>query len=233
MRAVLIKDGKGPIENLYIGDAETPKPTNAGEILVKVKTFGLNRMDILQREGMYPVPAGASTILGVEFSGVVAELGPETSQFKVGDEVLGLAYGGAYAEYIVAYENMLAPKPDHLTWAEAAGIPENWLTSYQALFMVGEVKKGEKVLLHVGASGIGVSANQMAKFFGMEQVITTAGSPEKLSFLKSMPYHPTDTINYKTEDFLGEYGSLREAKELTLSLMRSARLVSSCFVNFH
>ncbi|CAG8729497.1 9438_t:CDS:2 [Acaulospora colombiana] len=92
MRAVLVDNNRQGAEKLYVGEAPTPK-LDSGEVLVKIKAFGLNRMDILQREGQYPVPPGASQILGVEFSGIVEELGPDTGKWKVGDEVLGLATG--------------------------------------------------------------------------------------------------------------------------------------------
>lgn len=119
-----IKDGKGGIDNLFIGDVPRPKPTST-QALVKVKAFGLNRMDLLQREGMYPVPPGASKILGVEFSGTIEELASESEKgFKKGDSVFGLAYGGAYAEYIAVSTHMLVHKPEELSWEECAGIPE-------------------------------------------------------------------------------------------------------------
>jgi hypothetical protein len=121
-----IKGGKGPVESLHITDVPKPK-LGESQALVKIKAFGLNRMDLLQREGMYPVPPGASKILGVEFSGTIAELSAEgggKEGFKEGDEVFGLAYGGAYAEYIAVSTHMLVRKPHDLTWEQCAGIPE-------------------------------------------------------------------------------------------------------------
>jgi NADPH:quinone reductase-like Zn-dependent oxidoreductase len=119
-----IKGGAGPIEALHIIDIPKPKPTGT-QALVKIKAFGLNRMDLLQREGQYPVPPQAPKTLGVEFSGVIEELGGESEQeFKKGDEVFGLAYGGAYAEYIAVSTHMLVHKPAELTWEQCAGIPE-------------------------------------------------------------------------------------------------------------
>lgn len=121
-----IKNGKGPIEALHIADVPIPK-LGKSQALVKIKAFGLNRMDLLQREGQYPVPPGASKILGVEFSGTIAELSEEgggKEGFKEGDEVFGLAYGGAYAEYIAVSTHMLVRKPKELSWEECAGIPE-------------------------------------------------------------------------------------------------------------
>ncbi|EJC98501.1 quinone oxidoreductase [Fomitiporia mediterranea MF3/22] len=203
MRAILVKNGAGPIENLILGETPKPKPSPT-EVLVKIKAFGLNRMDHLQREGRYPVPPGASQILGVEFSGHVAELGSEVSQWKINDEVFGLASGGAYAEYITVPQSHIMPKPPHLSWVQAASIPEVWLTAFQALVVVGRVKAGEDVLVHTGASGVGVAANQLARFFGAKTVFTTASTQEKLDFLRNMPdggLSATHTINYKTQDF--------------------------------
>ncbi len=119
-----VKDGAGPIESLFITDIPRPGPKNA-EALIKIKAFGLNRMDLLQREGKYPVPPQAPKTLGVEFSGTVEELAPDHEcAFKKGDAVFGLAYGGAYAEYICVSTHMLIHKPDELSWEECAGIPE-------------------------------------------------------------------------------------------------------------
>jgi len=121
-----IQGGKGPVDALYIADIPKPK-LGTSQALVKIKAFGLNRMDLLQREGMYPVPPGASKILGVEFSGIITELSEEgggKEDFKKGDEVFGLAYGGAYAEYIAVSTRMLIRKPKELSWEQCAGIPE-------------------------------------------------------------------------------------------------------------
>ncbi|OAX40442.1 GroES-like protein, partial [Rhizopogon vinicolor AM-OR11-026] len=219
MRAVLIKGGHGPIENLYIGEADKPVPKK-GQVLVKIVAFGLNRMDILQRLGGYPVPPGASSILGVEFSGCVAELGEGVARWAVGDEVFGLAGGGAYAEFINCDEGLLMKKPGHLSWVEAAGIPENYLTgdlmgaplhctlksflAYQALVKYGEVKKGDHVLVHAGASGVGIAAIQIARLSGAATVTATASTKEKLDWLLSIPNGATHTVNYRTEDFAAE-----------------------------
>ncbi|KAG5651859.1 hypothetical protein H0H81_007200, partial [Sphagnurus paluster] len=200
MRAILIKDQKGPVENLYLGEAPTPSPST-GEVLVKIKAFGLNRMDILQREGMYPPPAGASSILGVEFSGHITALSEGVSGWNIGDEVLGLAGGGAYAEYIVVPASHILHKPSHLSWVEAASIPENLLTAFQALILCAELKKDGNVLVHAGASGVGVSAIQLARFYGARTVTATASTREKLDWLLEIQNGATHVANYKTEDF--------------------------------
>lgn len=125
MRAIGIKNNSGPADALFIDQIPTPTP-GPSQALVKINAFGLNRMDLLQREGKYPVPPQAPPTLGVEFSGTITELGAggPTEDFKVGDEVFGLAYGGAYAEYISVATGMLIHKPKELSWEEAAGIPE-------------------------------------------------------------------------------------------------------------
>ncbi|KIJ96160.1 hypothetical protein K443DRAFT_682494 [Laccaria amethystina LaAM-08-1] len=200
MQAVLIKDGKGPVENIYIGETSIPT-LQPGQVLVKVKAFGLNRMDISQREGNYPPPPGSSEILGVEFSGIVSNAGTDISEWKVGDEVLGLVGGGAYAEYIAVYHTHLLKKPSHLTWAEAASIPENFLTAFQALVLVGKITEGDNVLIHAGASGVGVSALQLARVYGAHTVTATTSTQEKIDWLLNLPNGATHAANYKTEDF--------------------------------
>ncbi|KAK6992541.1 quinone oxidoreductase PIG3 [Favolaschia claudopus] len=200
MRAVLIKNESGPAENLYIGEAETPAP-RADEILVKIKAFGLNRMDISQRNGLYPPPAGSSTILGVEFSGQVAQVGSNVSRWKIDDEVMGLAGGGAYAEYIVVLQTHVVSKPSRLSWVEAASIPECFLTAFQAVVVYGEIKPNNDVLVHAGASGVGVAAIQLARLNGAKTITATASTQEKLDWLLSLPNGATHTANYKTQDF--------------------------------
>lgn len=211
MRAVLVKNKGESADDLYIG--ERPKPTpDAKEVLVKVVAFGLNRMDISQRKGQYPVPPGATDILGVEFSGTIEELGSEVKGFKVGDEVIGLAYGGAYAEYLTLSAGNVMHKPKHLSWVEAAAIPENFITAFQALITICELKPGEDVLIHAGASGVGVAANQLASAYGARHVITTASSKEKLDFLHGMPKGSTHGINYKEQNFADEVAKITDGQ---------------------
>ncbi|KAJ3766953.1 hypothetical protein FB446DRAFT_756486 [Lentinula raphanica] len=203
MLAILVTDGKGPIENLHLGEFPEPE-LKYGQVMVKIKAFGLNRMDILQRKGNYPVPPGASEVLGVEFSGTVSELGEGITKFKVNDEVFGIAGGGAYAQYIAVYETHLLPKPSHLSWTDAASIPEVFLTAYQALVVYGEMKEGENVLVHASASGVGIAAVQLARVRGAKAVISTASTKEKLDWLVNIPNGATNVVNYKTQDFAQE-----------------------------
>ncbi|KAJ5245907.1 quinone oxidoreductase [Penicillium chermesinum] len=203
MRAIAVKGGKGPATNLYVDKIEKPVPA-AGQALVKIKAFGLNRMDILQREGMYPVPPQAPETIGVEFSGTIESLGEQTNGgFKAGDEVFGLAYGGAYAEYIVVSTKMLIHKPEHLSWEEAAGIPETWITASQALFVIGDFQAGQSVLWHAGASSVSLSGIQLAKAHGAKAIYATVGSQEKIDFLEQK-LGVTKAFNYKTQDWAAE-----------------------------
>jgi len=211
MRAVLVKGGKGGIEDLHIGEAPKPSPS-ADEVLVEIKAFGLNRMDISQREGKYPVPAGASSILGVEFSGTISAIGSGVNKWKVGDEVFGLAPGGAYAEYITVRQTHIIPKHPYLSWVDAAAIPENWLTAFQAIVMIGQIKEGDDVLVHAGASGVGICAIQLARFHGANNVIATTSTQEKIDWLLKLRMGPTHAINYKTQDFAEEVKKITNGK---------------------
>lgn len=205
MRAVDIKDGKGPISALYINsEIPVPEPTGS-QALVKIRAFGLNRMDLLQREGQYPVPPGASKILGVEFSGTIAALPDNPSVehgWNIGDEVFGLAYGGAYAEYIAVSTHMLIHKPAELSWEVCAGIPETWITATQALFLIGEFSKGKSVLWHAGASSVSIAGIQLAKEEGAGAIYVTASTQEKIDFCKELG--ATEGFNYKETDWSKE-----------------------------
>ncbi|WVR06819.1 hypothetical protein IAU60_003855 [Kwoniella sp. DSM 27419] len=220
MKAILIKDGTGPADNLYMGEEQTPEP-GKGEVLVKA--FGINRMDLLQREGKYPLPPQASkTILGVEFSGVVTKIGQEASKWKEGDEVFGLAYGGSYAEYIVSPEIMLLEKPKQFSWIEAAGIPEVWMTATQALMLEAPLKKGQNVLIHAGASGVGIAAIQIAlHVIGANKVFTTCGTDEKVEFLNKLGGAPDrlHVFNYKTQDFAEELKKHADGVDLIIDFI--------------
>jgi len=165
-------------------------------------------MDLLQREGHYPVPSTASLILGVEFSGHIVS--SPSSSFKIGDEVFGLAYGGAYAEFIAVSTRMLLHKPSHLSWEEAAGVPEVWITATQALFTVGEFEKGKSVLWHAGASSVSIAGIQLSKEAGAGTIYVTASSQEKIDFCVSLG--ATAGFSYKTQDWANEILKVTEGK---------------------
>jgi NADPH:quinone reductase-like Zn-dependent oxidoreductase len=161
-------------------------------------------MDLLQREGNYPLPPQAPSTMGVEFSGTIISFGsPDHCRgFNEGDAVFGLAYGGAYAEYIAVSTHMLCPKPDELSWEEAAGIPEVWITASQALFFVGGFEegkgpKGKSVLWHAGASSVSIAGIQLCVAEGAKAVYVTASTKEKIEFCKGLG--ATEGWSYKEE----------------------------------
>ncbi|PWA10689.1 NADPH:quinone oxidoreductase [Pueribacillus theae] len=177
MKAVVMKEPGNP-GVLHIGESETPE-IKSGEVLIRVKATALNRADLLQRKGMYPPPKGASDILGLEAAGEVAEVGPNVTRLKKGDRVCALLPGGGYAEFAAIPAEMAMIIPENLSYEEAAGIPEVFLTAYSNLFILGRLKAGDDVLVHAGASGVGTAAIQLIREAGA-RVIVTAGSDEKI-----------------------------------------------------
>lgn len=199
-----IRGGKGERDALFIND-QTPVPSLRDcQALVRVKAFGINRMDIVQRRGNYPLPPQAPATLGVEFSGVIESFGAgNRSGFKEGDEVFGLAYGGAYAERIAVGTRMLLHKPAALSFERCAGIPETWITATQALHLVLEFARGKSILWHAGASGVSISGIQLSLVAGASAVYATAGTQDKCDFITSK-LGATAAFNYKTQDWADE-----------------------------
>ena len=166
--------------------AELPDPVpGPGEVLVRVHAAGLNRADLLQRMGRYPSPPGAPEILGLELSGEVLDLGPGCTTRRVGDRVMALVTGGAYATLARVPEVTTLPIPEPLDWAAAAAVPEAFLTAHLDLFDLGNLQAGETVLVHAGASGVGTAVIQVAREAGA-RVLATAGSDEKLALCRSL-----------------------------------------------
>jgi len=196
MKAVVI-EGKGGPEVLQLRDVAVPQP-GKGEVLIKVTAAGVNRPDVLQRQGNYPAPKGHSELPGLEVSGVVAALGEGVERLSIGDPVLALVAGGGYAEYTVAPEVCCIRKPDTLSFIDAAAIPETFFTVWHNVFERGELKAGETFLVHGGTGGIGVTAIQLAKAFGAT-VFTTVGSDEKCAAARALGADVA--INYRTQDF--------------------------------
>lgn len=155
-------------------------------------------MDLIQREGHYPLPPQAPSTLGVEFSGTIQSFGSPsiTSGFSVNDAVFGLAYGGAYAEYIAVSVKMLLHKPAHLSFIQAAGIPETWITATQALHLVLGITEGKSVLWHAGASSVSISGIQLSRLAGASAIYATAGSDSKCEFIEK-ELGATKAFNYK------------------------------------
>lgn len=184
MRAAIItRPGKPDV--LEIREVETPEPVG-DYVRVRVRASGINRADTAQRAGHYPAPPGSpSDIPGMEFAGEVDAVGPQARIWKPGQRVMGLAGGGAQAEYIVVHEGMLVAIPDNLDFVQAAGIPEVFMTAHDALFTQGGLQMGERVLIHAAGSGVGTAAIQLAHATG---AITfgTSRTPEKLERAKPL-----------------------------------------------
>jgi putative PIG3 family NAD(P)H quinone oxidoreductase len=163
MRAVYVKEFGGA-ENLEIRTVEDlPKPQKT-EVLIRVCAAGLNRADILQRKGFYPAPKGVpERILGLEFSGEIAEKGENVRDLKIGDRVFGITAGGAQAEFLLTDESLVAKIPENLSFIEAAAVPEAFITASDAIFTQGELKENETLLIHAVGSGVGLAALQLAK----------------------------------------------------------------------
>lgn len=198
MKAIIVKN-HGGADQLTLGEWELPV-CGENEILVKVKATALNRADILQREGKYPPPVGTSQLLGLELSGIVEEVGSRVLKWKKGDKIFGLLPGGGYAEFAVIHENMAMEIPDKISFEEAAAIPEVFLTAFQSLVWLGELKAGEFVLIHAGASGVGTAAIQLAREIGAKIIVTA--SNEKHKTCKELGADLT--IDYKTKNFKNE-----------------------------
>lgn len=170
-----------------------------GEVLVKVHAAGVNRPDIVQRQGHYPPPSGASDIPGLEIAGEVVALGEGVTTPDIGARVLALVTGGGYAQYCLAEAALALPIPDNLDYVAAAGIAETYFTVWSNVFMRGALKAGETLLVHGGASGIGTTAIQLGKAFGAT-VLVTAGSAEKCAACEKLGADVA--INYREEDFV-------------------------------
>ena len=168
------------------------------EILIKVMAAGINRPDIIQREGNYPPPNGHSKILGLEVSGIVEEVGKNVKNFSVGDEVAALVNGGGYAEYCKANKDVCFRIPKNISFNEAACIPECFFTAWSNIVKRGNLKEKQKILIHGGTSGVGLACIQIAKLFDAF-IVTTVGNQEKVNFCKKIGVNKI--INYKEHDF--------------------------------
>ena len=197
MRVIQIEKPGGP-EVLRPAERVRPEP-KPHEILVKVAAAGVNRPDVLQRQGLYAVPPDASDLPGLEIAGEVAACGSAVTRWKAGDKVCALTHGGGYAEYCVTPEVQALPIPKGLSMIEAASLPETFFTVWSNVYDRGRLAPGESLLVHGGTSGIGVTAIQMAKALG-NRVFATAGSDEKCAACVQLGAEMA--YNYKTQDFV-------------------------------
>lgn len=193
----------GEPDVLHLGHCLEPV-AGVGELLIRVSASGVNRPDVLQRKGLYPAPAGASPVLGLEVAGTVVAgdvIAMQAAHIQLGDRVCALVNGGGYAQYCVAPVGQCLPIPSGLSDVEAASLPETLFTVWSNVFERARLQAGEYLLVHGGGSGIGVMAIQLAKAFGAF-VITTAGSDEKCAACLALGAYYA--INYKTQDFQSE-----------------------------
>jgi putative PIG3 family NAD(P)H quinone oxidoreductase len=197
MRAVTIAEPGGPE---VLGWGEVPDPVcGPGEVIVDVAATAVNRADLLQRQGFYPPPPGASEILGLECSGIVSEVGEGVTGWSVGDEVCALLSGGGYAERVAVPAGQLLPRPSGVELATAAALPEVVCTVWSNVFLLAGLRRGENFLVHGGSSGIGTMAIQLAARAGA-RVFTTAGTADKLAVCRELGADVG--INYRDEDFV-------------------------------
>ncbi|MCL2615098.1 MAG: NAD(P)H-quinone oxidoreductase [Nocardioidaceae bacterium] len=197
MHAITASEPGGP-EVLSLTELPDPTP-GPGEVLVRVAATAVNRADLLQRQGMYPPPPGASDVIGLECSGTVAALGDGVEGWSVGDVVCALLAGGGYAEQVVVPAGQLMPVPDGVDLVTAAALPEVACTVWSNVFMVGGLRPHEAFLVHGGGGGIGTFAIQLASALGAK-VLTTVGSEEKAARCRELGADVT--INYRDEDFV-------------------------------
>ncbi|MBL8584516.1 MAG: NAD(P)H-quinone oxidoreductase [Rhizobiaceae bacterium] len=207
MTAIAITEPGGPmVLRPQIRDVPVP---GEGEILIRVKNAGVNRPDVLQRQGAYPPPPGASDLPGLEVSGEVAALGSGVARWRPGDAVCALTPGGGYAEYVKVHGSNALPVPPGFTFTEAAALPETFFTVWHNVFQRGGLKPGETLLVHGGSSGIGTTAIQLATALGA-RVIVTAGSEEKCAACVRLG--AARAVNYRSEDFVSAVKSVTEGK---------------------
>ena len=195
---VIAATAPGAPEVLQPQSRDVPEPGDT-QILIRVRAAGVNRPDVMQRQGKYPPPAGAPDFPGLEVAGEVASTGSKVSRWKVGDKVCALVPGGGYAEYCLADESNALPVPKGFSFVEAAALPETFFTVWHNVFERGRLQAGETMLIHGGSSGIGTTAIMLAKAFGAK-AIATAGSKEKCD--ACLKLGADAAIDYKTEDFV-------------------------------
>jgi NADPH2:quinone reductase len=213
MRIIEASQPGGP-EVLRPGTAPLPAP-KPDEVLIRVQVAGVNRPDVAQRSGSYPPPPGASPLIGLEVAGEVVACGPEVRAYKPGDRVCALTNGGGYAEFCTAPEAQTLPWPKGYDALRAGALPETFFTVWANLFMSGRLAKGERVLIHGGTSGIGVTAIQLAAAFGAT-AYATAGSDEKVA--ACLKLGAAAAINYRTQDFAAEIKALTDGRGVDVVL---------------
>ncbi len=213
MRYVTFDSPGGP-DVLHVATEEAPVPRD-GEVLIAVEAAGVSHADVMQREGKYPPPPGASPILGLEVAGSIAALAAGVSRWRIGDRVCALTNGGGYAEYVAIPAGQVLPVPQNWTMIEAATLPENAFTVYDNLITRARLHAGETVLVHGGTSGIGTMAIMFARAFEATP-IATAGSPEKCA--ACIRLGAAKAIDYRTSDFVAEIARISSGRGVDVVL---------------
>lgn len=213
MTAIAITAPGGPMV-LRPEKRDLPQP-GLQDVLIKVKAAGVNRPDVMQRKGLYPAPADASDLPGLEVSGTIVALGEHVQRWRIGDHVCALTAGGGYAEYVSCDAGSVLPVPAGFTFTEAAALPENYFTVWHNVFERGALRPGETLLVHGGTSGIGTTAIQIATALG-SRVIATAGSAEKCETCIGLG--AVRAVNYREEDFVKAVDELTEGRGVNVIL---------------
>ncbi|MGV0633640.1 NAD(P)H-quinone oxidoreductase [Mycolicibacillus trivialis] len=216
MRAIVVESP----DQLAWRTASDPRP-GPGEVLLRVRAAGVNRADLLQAAGHYPPPPGASEILGLEVAGDIAELGEGVDGWRIGQPVCALLTGGGYAEYVSVPAEQVLPVPDGVDVVDAAGLPEVACTVWSNLVMTAGLDRGQVLLVHGGASGVGSHAVQVAHALGA-RVAVTAGSAEKLEFCRGLG--ADITVNYREEDFVAVLREATGGADVILDIIGAAYL---------
>jgi len=200
MKAVLM-DEFGSVDVMKIGEVDKPSPAE-GQVLIQVAATSINRPDLVQRMGNYPPPPGDSKILGLEVSGVIAEVGAGVEQWNIGDKVVALVGGGGYAEYAVAYAGHVMPLPESMNFVEAACICESYITAFLNVFMIGDFQDGQTAIFHGGGGGVNTAAVQLSNALTPNSKYVVTAAPDKLERVKELGADLV--INYvETPDFTG------------------------------
>lgn len=204
----------GPADVLKPVESPVPAPSSR-QVVIQVAAAGVNRPDLMQRRGLYPPPAGASDIPGLEVSGVISAIGDRVDNLKIGDRVCALVSGGGYAEYCLASAELCLPIPEGYDFVQAAALPETFFTVWNNLFDRARLQSEETLLIHGGSGGIGTTAIQLAKAFGA-RVFVTAGNAEKCRYCERLGAKAA--IDYKTQDFVEEIKKLTDGNGVDVIL---------------
>lgn len=211
MKAITIEGEKGKTQLVWADVEDVTMGTD--QVLVNVRATAINRADLMQAQGMYPPPPGASEILGLEMAGEIAAVGVNVKDWAEGDRVCALLSGGGYAQQVNIHQDMLLRVPDDWSFEQGAAIPEVWLTAFLNMFIEGSLQEGESILIHAGGSGVGTAAIQLAKAANVT-AYATAGAEHKLAACRELG--AALAINYKTQDFAEEILKVSDGVDVVL-----------------